>query len=54
VEGGFELWLLLIWMSADKVDDLAIAVGGSLVIAARLVDHSQPIVVIVYFGVAYE
>jgi hypothetical protein len=31
-------------MGADEVDDLAIALGGALVIAARLVDHPEPIV----------
>ena len=54
MEGGFELRLVLIGVSADEVDDLAIAVGGLFVIAARLVDHPQPIVSIVYFGVAHE
>jgi hypothetical protein len=54
VEGGFELRLVLIGVSADEVDDLAIAVGRLLVFAACLVNHSQPIVSIVYFGVAYE
>ena len=52
--GGFELRLVLIGVSADEVDDLAIAVGCLLVFAACLVNHSQPIVSIVYFEVAYE
>jgi len=54
MEGGFELRLVLIGMSADEVDNLAITVSGLFVIAARFVDHPQPIISIVYFGVADE
>jgi hypothetical protein len=48
VEGGFELRLVLIAVSADEVDDLAIAADRLLVFAARHVNHSQPIAPIVY------
>lgn len=39
VEGGFELWLILIGMSADEIDDLTVVIGGLFVVAACLVDH---------------
>jgi hypothetical protein len=54
VEGGFELGLVLVGMSADEVDDLSVVVGGLFVVAAGLVDHSQSIVAIVDFGEAHE
>ena len=47
MEGGFELRLVLIGMSADEVDDLSVVVGGLLVVAACLVDHAQSIVTVV-------
>ena len=41
-------------MGLDELDDLAIPVGGGLFIAARFVDHAEPIVSIVDFGVAFQ
>ena len=54
VEGGFELRLVLVGMSADEVDDLSIALCGLLFVAACLVDHTQPVVAVVDFGEARE
>ncbi len=54
MESGFELGLVLVWMSADEVDDLAVVIGGLLVVAASLVDHAQSIVAVVDFGEAHE
>ena len=54
VEGGFELGLVLVWMSADAVDDFAVVIRGLLFVAACLVDHPQSIVAVVDFGEANE
>lgn len=54
VEGGFELGLVLVRMSADEIDDLTVVISGLFVVAASLVDHSQSIVAIVDLGEAHE
>ena len=33
LEGAFECWLVLIWVSADEVDDLTVVVRGLLLVA---------------------
>lgn len=54
VEGVFQLRLVLIGVSADEVDDLPVTLGGVFVIAARFVDHPEPVVAVVHFGVANQ
>jgi hypothetical protein len=54
VESGFELGLVLVGTGAEEVDDLAVVIGGLLVVATSLVDHSQSIVSVVDFGEAHE
>jgi len=54
VEGVFETGLVLIWVSTDEVDDLAVVICGLLVVATGLGDHPQSIVAVVHFGEAHE
>lgn len=54
VEGVFEVRLVLIRMRANKVDDLPITLDGALVITARRIDHAEPVVAIVHFGIAHK
>lgn len=54
VEGGFDLWLVLIGMSTDELDDLAVVVGGLFFLAARLVDHPEAIIAVVDLGIAHQ
>jgi len=53
-EGVLEAGLVLVGMSTDEVDDLAVVVGGLLVVATRFIDHPQSIIAVVNFGEAYE
>ena len=40
VKGVLEAGLILVGMSTDEVDDLAVVLGGLRVVATGLVDHS--------------
>ena len=40
MEGVLEAGLVLVGMSTDEVDDLAVVIRGLLVVATGLVDHS--------------
>jgi hypothetical protein len=37
LEGGFELGLVLVWVIVDEIDDLPVALRGSLFVTACLV-----------------
>lgn len=54
VERVLEARLVLIRVSSDEVDDLAVVIRGLLVVAAGLGDHPQSIVAVVDFGEAHE
>ncbi len=54
MEGSFKCRLVLIWVSADEVDDLTVVIRGLLVVAACLVDHSQSIVAVVDLREAHQ
>jgi len=54
VEDGRELGFVLVRVGAYKLDHLSVTVSGLFVLAARFVNHSQPIVAVVYFGKAHE
>jgi len=54
VEGVLETRLVLIRPRTDEVDDLSVTLRGLLIVAARLVDHTQSIVAVVDFWEAHE
>jgi hypothetical protein len=54
LEGLLEVWVVLVGMLADELEDLAIAVGGLFVLAASLVHHSQPVIAVMYFRIAFQ
>jgi hypothetical protein len=54
LEGAFECRLVLIWVSADELDDLTVVMRGLLLVAACLVDHPQSVVAVVDLGEALE
>jgi hypothetical protein len=54
VKDVLEAGLVLVGMSTDEVDDLAVVIRGLFVVAARLIDHPQAIIAVVDFGEAHE
>ena len=54
VEGVGEFGLVLVGVSVDELDHLAIADGGLLILPAGFVDHAQSIVAVVNIREAYE
>jgi uncharacterized protein with PhoU and TrkA domain len=46
--------IVVVGVGADEVDDLAVAVGGLLIVASRLVDHSELVPPIMHIGEALE
>jgi hypothetical protein len=46
--------IVVVGVGADEVDDLAVAVGGLLIVASRLVDHPEAIPAIMHIGEAFE
>jgi|GEM_PF-3842069 len=54
VKGVLEAGLVLVGMSTDEVDDLAVVICGLFVVAPGLVDHSESIIAVVHFGEAHE
>jgi hypothetical protein len=53
-EGGLEVGIVVFGVGSNEVDDFAVAIGGLLVIASGLVDHSEAIVAIWHIGEAFE
>ncbi len=54
MEGGLEVGVVLLRVSPNEVDDLAIAVSRLFLIAAGLVNHPEPIPAVMHIGEALE
>lgn len=52
MEDGFELRVIVIRMNVDELDDPAVAIGGFLVLAPRLVHLTEAIISVMDLGVA--
>ena len=53
-EDGLEAGIVVLRVSANEVDDFAIAVRGLSVISSDLVDHAEAIPAVVHIGEAFE
>jgi hypothetical protein len=49
-----EVVIVVAGVGADEVDDLAVAVGGLLIVASGLVDHPEAVPSIMHIGEAFE
>jgi len=54
LKDGLELWVVVVGVFSNELDDLAIVVGRLLLISSRLVDHAEAIVAIVHFRKALQ
>jgi hypothetical protein len=48
LEGGFELWRVVIRKGSDDIDDLAVTLDGAFVVPASLLHHTEAIVAVVF------
>jgi hypothetical protein len=51
LDGLLEVWVVVVGMLVDELDDLAITVSSLFVLASSLVHHPQTIVTVVHFRV---